>query len=54
MRDLPASSDKWGRTYSVRCVRCGWKFRCPVEQSQRITCRACESKGGEHAIPSTA
>jgi hypothetical protein len=27
-----------------RCAGCKWCFRCPSNQSDRIQCRACESK----------
>lgn len=27
------------------CPRCRWPFQCPVEQSDRYFCRACESDG---------
>jgi hypothetical protein len=36
--------DKRRRTTSLRCPRCGWKFRCPTNQSTRVLCRACEGE----------
>jgi predicted Zn-ribbon and HTH transcriptional regulator len=38
------NADRQGRTFSIRCELCGWKFRCPVEQLSRVACRACESQ----------
>ncbi len=26
---------------SVRCIKCGWSFRCPAEQPYRARCYAC-------------
>lgn len=43
MPDLD-TRDLEGRTYSIRCIVCGWKFRCPVERIGRQYCFACESK----------
>ena len=34
--------DKTRRTVSIQCAKCRWKFRCPVEQLQRIICHSCE------------
>lgn len=34
--------DKKHRTISIPCAKCAWKFRCPVEQLQRVICHACE------------
>jgi uncharacterized C2H2 Zn-finger protein len=39
--------DKQRRTTSLRCPRCGWKFRCPTDQLTRVLCRACESQRGD-------
>jgi hypothetical protein len=30
--------------FAIRCWRCRWMFNRPAEQSDRLTCRACESK----------
>lgn len=38
----PETFDKCERTVSIRCQRCRWKFRCPVEQVERVLCRSCE------------
>jgi hypothetical protein len=40
MRD---TFDALNWSVSRRCLRCGWKFRCPLEQLNRLICRACES-----------
>lgn len=33
------------RETSLRCPRCKWPFRCPIEQiDERVYCRACESR----------
>lgn len=31
-------------TIVIRCLICKWPFHCPIEQAERIKCRACESK----------
>lgn len=43
-QDTPETADKFGRSWSQRCLRCRWKFRCPVEQLDREFCRACQSE----------
>lgn len=35
--------DRSQQSISIRCARCRWAFRCPIEQLRRTTCRACES-----------
>lgn len=41
---LTEHSDLYGWSVTLRCPRCQWKFRVPVEQvSERTFCRACES-----------
>lgn len=32
----------WGWKYRVkRCLHCGWRWNCPVEQQDRIYCSTC-------------
>jgi hypothetical protein len=37
------SYDRERRTVALRCVKCRWKFRCPVTQLGRVYCWACDS-----------
>jgi hypothetical protein len=46
MRD---TFDKLNWSLSRQCERCGWKFRCPLDQLQRTMCSACESKADDRA-----
>lgn len=48
---MPENRDNRGWSYSIRCTRCQWKFRCPVEQLERVFCRKCESELEEAAAP---
>ena len=43
-REVRMSQHWCGPYETVQCPRCQWPFQRPIEQRNRLMCRACESK----------